>query len=105
MRRKLLVALAALVLLAGAGVAAAWWLNERETRDVRGSSTREFLTTEETTTRAEEEVESEPSPPESRTAPATLGTQPAPRWYRHSVVRTGAPGSPLSGRQLLGLHT
>jgi hypothetical protein len=35
--------------------------------------------------------------PESRTAPATLGTQPAPRWYRHSVVRTGAPVSPLPG--------
>lgn len=61
-RRRLVLAVLALVLLAAAGVGAAWWWNERQTRDVRGSSTREFLTTEPTTTRAAEEIETEPWP-------------------------------------------
>ena len=61
-RRRLLLALGALVLLGAAGAGAAWWWNERATGDIRGSSTREFITTEQTTTRAEEEVESEPWP-------------------------------------------
>ena len=52
-RRRLLLALGALVLLGAAGAGAAWWWNERATGDIRGSSTREFITTEQTTTRAE----------------------------------------------------
>lgn len=60
--RRLLLAALGFLLLAGAGLGAAWWWNERETRDIRGSSTREFVTTEPTTTRAEEEIETEPWP-------------------------------------------
>ena len=51
-----------LVGLAVAGAAAAWYYNERETQDIRGDSTREFVTTEQTVTRPEEEVEAEPWP-------------------------------------------
>jgi outer membrane protein assembly factor BamB len=61
-KKRVAIGLIVLVVLAAAGAAAAWYWNERETRDVRGSSTREFVTTERTTTRAEEEVRSEPWP-------------------------------------------
>jgi len=60
--RRVLLGLLALVLLVAAGAAAAWWWNERQTGDVRGSSTREFVTTEETTTREQEEIDTEPWP-------------------------------------------
>ena len=60
--RRILVGLAVLVLLAVAGAAAAWWLNNRETRDIRGSATVEFDTTQAGTTRPEEEVQTEPWP-------------------------------------------
>jgi outer membrane protein assembly factor BamB len=61
-RKRLLLGVVVLVLLAAAGAAAAWWWNERKTHDVRGSSTNEFVTTEVTTTRAKEEIETEPWP-------------------------------------------
>ena len=61
-RRRVVLALVALVFLGAAGAAAAWWWNERQTHDVRGSSTREFMTNEETTTRAKEQIETEPWP-------------------------------------------
>jgi outer membrane protein assembly factor BamB len=57
-----LIGLGVLVLLAAAGAGAAWWWNERQTKDVRGSSTKEFDTTEVVSTRAEEEVDTEPWP-------------------------------------------
>ena len=60
--RRVLVGLAVLALLAVAGAAAAWWLNNRETRDIRGSATVEFDTTQAGTTRPEEEVQTEPWP-------------------------------------------
>jgi outer membrane protein assembly factor BamB len=61
-RRRIFLAVAVLVLTCAGGAAAAWWWNDRETRDVRGSSTREFVTTEQTSTREREEVETEPWP-------------------------------------------
>jgi outer membrane protein assembly factor BamB len=57
-----LFALVALLFLAAAGAGAAWWWNDRQTHDVRGSSTKEFVTTEQTTTRPQEEIETEPWP-------------------------------------------
>ena len=60
--KRIAIGIAVLVCLAVAGAAAAWYYNERETQDIRGDSTREFVTTEETTTRAAEEVEAEPWP-------------------------------------------
>lgn len=61
-RRRVLVGIGVLVLLGIAGAAGAWYWNDRQTRDVRGSSTKEFETTEQTTTRAEEEIRTEPWP-------------------------------------------
>jgi outer membrane protein assembly factor BamB len=60
--RRWLVAGLALLVLGVAGAGAAWWWNERQTHDIRGSSTKEFVTTEQTTTRAIEEIEQEPWP-------------------------------------------
>ena len=60
--RRVLFAILGLVALAIAGAAGAWWWNERQTGDVRGSSTREFVTTEVTTTRPQEEIDTEPWP-------------------------------------------
>jgi outer membrane protein assembly factor BamB len=61
--KKFLLAVGLLLLLGGGGAAAILVWNERQTADVRGSSTREFVTTEQaTTTRSEEEVEQEPWP-------------------------------------------
>ena len=61
--KKILWTLAALLVLGAAGAAGAWYWNERQTRDVRGSATTEFVATEAPgTTRAEEEVEREPWP-------------------------------------------
>jgi outer membrane protein assembly factor BamB len=60
--KRVAIGLGVFVLLAAAGAGAAWWWNERQTKDVRGSSTREFDTTEEATTRAEEEIDTEPWP-------------------------------------------
>lgn len=62
--KKVLIALGLLLLLGGGGTAAILIWNERQTADVRGSSTREFVPTEEpaTTTRPVEEVEEEPWP-------------------------------------------
>jgi outer membrane protein assembly factor BamB len=57
-----LLALAALLFVGAAGAGVAWWWNDRETHDVRGSSTKEFVTTEATTTRPQEEIETEPWP-------------------------------------------
>jgi outer membrane protein assembly factor BamB len=61
-RKRIALGLLGLLVLVGAGVGAAWYYNERETRDIRGSPTREFVTTEQTSTRAEEEVRTEPWP-------------------------------------------
>lgn len=62
MRRVLLV-IGVLALLGGAGLAAAWVWNERQTQDVRGSAETEFVSTEEPgTTREETEVREEPWP-------------------------------------------
>lgn len=63
-RQKVALVLALLVLLAVGGAVAAWIWNERQTEDVRGSSTREFDTTEEpgaTTTTATTTEEADPS--------------------------------------------
>lgn len=62
MKKRIGLGILALVVLASAGVGAAWYYNERETRDLRGSSTREFVTSEQTTTREAEEVRTEPWP-------------------------------------------
>ena len=70
-RRRVLLALLAVVVLVAAGAGVAWWWNERETRDIRGSATQEFITSEPTTTRAEEEVETEPWPIYGLTADRT----------------------------------
>jgi outer membrane protein assembly factor BamB len=62
--RRVVLALLGLLVLAGAGAAAVWVWNERQSEDVRGSATQEFVTTEEpgATTRPEEEVREEPWP-------------------------------------------
>lgn len=62
--KKVLLGAGLFLLLGGGGAAAILVWNERQTADVRGSSTREFVTTEEpaTTTRPAEEVEQEPWP-------------------------------------------
>jgi outer membrane protein assembly factor BamB len=60
--RRVVIAAVALLVLGALGAGAAWWWNERRTSDVRGSSTKEFVTTEQTATRAAEEVETEPWP-------------------------------------------
>jgi outer membrane protein assembly factor BamB len=60
--KRVLLALGALLLLGVAGAGAAWWWNDRQTQDVRGSSTREFITTEPTVTRPQEEIDTEPWP-------------------------------------------
>ena len=63
MRRPIALTLVALLALAGAGVGAAWWWNERETKDVRGSADTEFVETEEPgTARPDEELREEPWP-------------------------------------------
>src|SRR5262245_10364007 len=61
-RKWILVILVALVAVMAAGAAAAWYWNKEQTKDIRGSSTIEFDTTEPTTTRAVEQVETEPWP-------------------------------------------
>ena len=61
-KKRIAIGLLVLIALAAAGAAAAWYWNERETRDLRGSSTQEFVTTEQTTTRAKEEIRTEPWP-------------------------------------------
>jgi outer membrane protein assembly factor BamB len=61
-RRTILLALLGLLILGVAGAAAAWFWNQHETRDIRGSSTVEFDTTEATTTRPVEQVDQEPWP-------------------------------------------
>jgi outer membrane protein assembly factor BamB len=63
MKRLLIVAAAVAVLAAGA-VAGVWAWNERQTRDIQGSASTEFVTTEApgATTRPEEEVRTEPWP-------------------------------------------
>jgi outer membrane protein assembly factor BamB len=60
--RWILLGLLALALLLVAGAGAAWWWNKNQTKDIRGSSSVEFDTTEPATTRAAEEVEAEPWP-------------------------------------------
>ena len=61
--RRLAIGLAALLVLAAAGLGAAWWWNERQTKDVRGSAETEFAETEEPgTTRRQREVREEPWP-------------------------------------------
>jgi outer membrane protein assembly factor BamB len=62
--KRLLVIITVLVLLAGAGLAAAWVWYDRQARDVRGSASEEFVTTDEpgATTRPEPVVEEEPWP-------------------------------------------
>lgn len=64
MSRRLLIGAGVVVLLAAGIAAGGWFWNERQTADVRGSSTREFDTTEEpgTTTRPEDEVRNEAWP-------------------------------------------
>lgn len=61
--KRALIGLVVVVALAAAGLAGAWWWNQRETKDVRGSTT-EFASTEEPggTTRPAEEVREEPWP-------------------------------------------
>jgi outer membrane protein assembly factor BamB len=44
--KRALIALGVLAILASAGAAFAWWWNERETRDIRGSRGTEFVATE-----------------------------------------------------------
>ena len=62
MRRRLAITFAVLLALA-AGLGAAWWWNERQTEDVRGSAETEFVETQRPgTTRPEEEVREEPWP-------------------------------------------
>ena len=63
-RKRILLAVLAFVLLLAAGAGAAWWWNERQTKDIRGSSTQEFVTTDEpgTTTRTKREAVSIPWP-------------------------------------------
>jgi outer membrane protein assembly factor BamB len=63
-RKRVLIGAGVVLLLAVAAAAGAWFWNEGQTADVRGSSTREFDTTEEpgTTTRPEEEVREEAWP-------------------------------------------
>lgn len=60
--KRAFLGLIALVVLAAAGGVAAWYWNEEQTKDIRGSSTLEFDTTEATTTRAVEQIETEPWP-------------------------------------------
>jgi outer membrane protein assembly factor BamB len=60
--RRWLLAVLALLLVGGVGLGAAWWWNDRETRDIRGSSTQEFVTTERTPVREVDEIRSEPWP-------------------------------------------
>jgi outer membrane protein assembly factor BamB len=61
-RKRIALGLVALLVLAAAGAGVAWYLIERGTKDIRGSSTQEFVTSDETTTRPEQEVETEPWP-------------------------------------------
>jgi outer membrane protein assembly factor BamB len=64
MKRFVIGGVLVLLLLAGGAVAGLWAWNERQTRDVRGSSTNEFVTTDEpgASTRPEPEVKKEPWP-------------------------------------------
>jgi outer membrane protein assembly factor BamB len=62
--KRALIVLAAVLLLAVAAAAGAWFWDKRETQDVRGSSGTEFMSTEEpgATTRPEVELRTEPWP-------------------------------------------
>jgi outer membrane protein assembly factor BamB len=60
--KRALIVLGSVLLVAGAGVAAALIWNSRQTHDVRGSPTQEFDTSEVTSTRPEPEVKEEPWP-------------------------------------------
>jgi outer membrane protein assembly factor BamB len=60
--KRVALVLSVLALVAVSGAAAAWYWNEQQTKDIRGSSTEEFDTTESTTTRAVEEIGTEPWP-------------------------------------------
>jgi outer membrane protein assembly factor BamB len=62
MRKRVAVGVLVLLVLAAAGAGAAWYYDRQQTQDIRGSSTREFVTTEPTTTRAAAEVRTEPWP-------------------------------------------
>ena len=62
MRKRVVIVVLVLLVLAAAGAGAAWYYDRQQTEDIRGSSTREFETTEPTTTRAAEEVRTEPWP-------------------------------------------
>lgn len=64
MKKWIAIGVGVLVLLLAAGAAAAWYWNEQQTKDVRGSSTREFVPTQEpgTSTRPEEEIKTRPWP-------------------------------------------
>ena len=60
--KRVLLVVVGLVAVAAAGAVGAWFWNQQQTKDIRGSSTREFDTTEATTTRAVEQIETEPWP-------------------------------------------
>lgn len=61
-KKRILFVLVGLVAVVAGGAAAAWYWNKEQTEDVRGSSTLEFDTTEPTTTRPLEQVDTEPWP-------------------------------------------
>jgi outer membrane protein assembly factor BamB len=62
--KRALIVIGLLLLLAGGALAGAWFWNERQTEDVRGSADTEFVETQEpgATTREEEVVNEEPWP-------------------------------------------
>jgi outer membrane protein assembly factor BamB len=84
-RRLLVLGLVGLVLLVVAGAAAAWYWNQQQTGDVRGSSSVEFDTTEPTTTRTVQEVDTEPWPLYGLTPERTRN---ASDFHHHPPFRT-----------------